>query len=90
MKACTRYDPVYMRFKNRQNASMLLGRQAEVLSGHGEERGWKGDGAGGFSGDGLVLVLAGTQVVQLLRLLSWTFRGSALLPRMHAPPTKLT
>lgn len=83
MKACTRYDPVYMRFKNRQNTSILLGRQAEVLSGHREERGWKGDGAGGFSGDGLVLVLAGTQV-------SWTFRGSALLPRMHAPPTKLT
>lgn len=69
---------------------MLLGRQAEVLSGHREETGWKGYGAGGFSGDGFVLFLAGTQVVQLLRLQSWTFRGSALLPCMHAPPPKLT
>lgn len=46
MKACTLYDPAYMRFKNGQNASMLLGRQAEVLSGHREERGWKGMGLG--------------------------------------------
>lgn len=49
---------------------MVLERQAVVLSGHREESRRRGTGQGGFSGGGLALVLAGTQVVQWLKLRS--------------------
>lgn len=80
-----------MKFKDRQKESMVLRRKAVAIAGRGA-RGM--EGARDFSGDdSFVLFLAGTRVVQLVKL-----HGAGHLERLKCtslqacftPPAKLT